>query len=115
MCNKDKKGENMKKTTKILAVVLCVSILLALLVGCSSIDGTYYLLENGVKNPEVWIKIDGDEWEDSNELYGIVTQDGDQVVLSLDIFGTNLDIVTGTMDGDTFTCDFIGDALVYQK
>ncbi len=105
----------MKKTTKILAIILCVSLMLTMLVGCGGIDGTYYYLVDGEKNKNNWIKIEDGEWEDCNGLYGVVFEDGNSVTLSIDIFGSYIDIVTGTIDGNTFTCEVLGDEMVYEK
>lgn len=101
----------MKRASKILAIVLCLTLVLTMLAACGT-NGTYYLVVNGEKSDE-WIKISGDEWEDSNGTTGSVSVDGDEITLSYSVLGISFDFMVLEKDGSTLTSKVLG--IEYKK
>lgn len=101
----------MKRMSKILAIVLCLTLVLTMFAGCGT-NGTYYLVVNGEKTDE-WIKISGDTWEDSTGSTGEATVDGDEITLTYSLFGISVDFMTLVKDGNTLTSKLLG--LTYEK
>ncbi len=104
----------MKKITKLMAVILVVTLLLATLSACG-VNGTYYLVVDGEKSDSVWIKIDGETWEDSLGLSGECEVDGNEITMSKTLLGMKVDYMTGEKSGSTITFSVLGAEVVYEK
>lgn len=100
----------MKRVSKIMALILVLSLMLCMFAACGT-DGTYYLLVNGEKS-DTWIKIDGDEYTSSLGTSGSVSVDGDEVTLTTSVLIVSIDTVY-IKDGNTLTEQLTG--LTYEK
>ncbi len=101
----------MKRASKILAIALCLAMVLTMFAGCGT-NGTYYLVVDGEKT-DSWIKISGDEWEDSNGTTGTVAVDGDEITLSYKVLGISIDFMVLEKDGSELTSKVLG--ITYKK
>ncbi|MFI3167568.1 MAG: hypothetical protein R3Y32_05555 [Bacillota bacterium] len=104
----------MKRISKILVMILCLALVLSLFTGCGN-DGTYYYMDEGVKNKENWIEIDGDIWTDSLGLTGTAEINGNDVILYVELMGMEFELMTGVKDGNTIVYDLYGVEMIYTK
>lgn len=86
----------------VLATIFCFALAFTAC-GGATVDGTYYLYENGALNKNKYIKLDGGKWSDENGDSGDYKLDGTKITIYADFFGEKIEYTSGTVsDGDLF-------------
>jgi len=105
-----KEKKKMKKTQKVLALIITLATICMLLAACGggkSIEGTYYAYENGQLDKEnYWIIESDNRWTDSDGMTGTYELDGTTIIISA--FG--MEFYSGTIEDGKLT---IGDDVHY--
>ena len=113
-------GKRMKRKFWITVCAAAMLVLCAFgLAGCgwfgSSRDGTYYLYENNTLNKEEWFRLSGSDWSDNSGASGTFAVSGTDITFYAEIFGSNEEMVSGTIENGVLTLDVMGATMVYCK
>ena len=81
----------------------------------ASRNGTYYLYENNVLDKTEWFELDGSDWSDHSGASGTFEVSGKNITFYAEIFGSQEEMVSGTIENGVLTLNVMGVTIVYCK
>lgn len=97
----------------LIAAICCLFGLVAC--GSASVNGTYYLYENGNLDKSSYIKLDGSKWSDDDNETGTCTISGDSITLYVEFFGEKEEFAAGTVKDGVLSLNILGATITYCK